>query len=62
LVIYDLKKFYNIVRQDERTIIYNGSGAGKFCPMPFLYDRQFYDKWDQRHKTFFFSVMRAFPE
>jgi hypothetical protein len=29
--------------QDERTIIYDGSGAGRFCPMPFLYNRQFYD-------------------
>ena len=29
--------------QDERTIIYDGSGAGNFCPMPFLYNREYYD-------------------
>ncbi len=29
--------------QDERTIIYDGSGAGSFCPMPFLYNRQYFD-------------------
>ena len=26
--------------QDERTLIYDGSGAGTFCPMPFLYNNQ----------------------
>jgi hypothetical protein len=29
--------------QDERTIIYDGSGDGYFCPMPFIYDRVYYD-------------------
>ena len=29
--------------QDERDIIYDGSGAGQFCPMPFLYNREYYD-------------------
>jgi len=29
--------------QDERTIIYKGSGAGYFCPMPFIYDRVYFD-------------------
>jgi hypothetical protein len=29
--------------QDERTIIVDASGAGNFCPMPFLYNRQIYD-------------------
>jgi len=29
--------------QDERTLIYDGIGAGKFCPLPFLYNRAYYD-------------------
>jgi hypothetical protein len=29
--------------QDERTIIYDGSGDGYFCPMPFIYDRVYFD-------------------
>ena len=30
--------------QDERTIAYRGDGVGKFCKLPFLYDRVWYDK------------------
>ena len=33
---------------DERTIIYDGPGAGSFCPLPFLYDRQFFDNCTRR--------------
>ena len=29
--------------QDEREIIYSGSGAGSFCPLPFIHDGSFYD-------------------
>ena len=32
-----------ILCEDERNVIYDGSGAGTFCPMPFVYDRVVYD-------------------
>ena len=32
-----------ILCQDERTIIMDESGAGLYCPIPFLYDRIYYD-------------------
>ena len=28
---------------DERHTIYDGSGAGKLCPLPFVFDRVVYD-------------------
>lgn len=32
-----------ILCNDERAIIYDGSGAGYTCPLPFIYDRVYYD-------------------
>ena len=37
--------------QDEKTIIYDGKGAGNFCPMPFLYNRQFYETCTKKSST-----------
>ena len=37
--------------QDERTIIYDGSGAGQFCPMPFLYNHQFFDTCTRKNSN-----------
>ena len=30
--------------QDERNVIVTGPGNGNFCPMPFLFDRVYYDR------------------
>jgi hypothetical protein len=35
--------------QDEREIIYKESGAGYYCPMPFIYDRIYYDYCTRRN-------------
>ena len=32
-----------VLCEDERKIIYDWSGAGYFCPIPFVYDRVVYD-------------------
>ena len=40
-----------IMCEDEREIIYDGDGAGYKCPMPFLYDRIYYDYCTRKSTT-----------
>jgi len=37
--------------QDERTIIVSGNGAGYFCPMPFFYNRIYFDTCTRKSST-----------
>ena len=37
--------------EDEREIIYDGSGAGHKCPMPFLYDNIYFDYCTRKSNT-----------
>lgn len=37
--------------EDEREIIYDGSGAGYKCPMPFLYNNIYFDYCTRKSST-----------
>ncbi len=38
-----------ILCEDEREIIYDGDGADHFCPMPFIFDRVYYDRCSRKN-------------
>ena len=40
-----------VMCEDEREIIYDGSGAGHKCPMPFLYDNIYFDYCTRKSNT-----------
>ena len=42
-----------ILCEDEREIIYDGSGADFFCPMPFVFNRVYYDYCSRKNTDVF---------